>query len=156
MQERYAAARVTIEHFTLPVQTTQKTYSPYGDSDEESDCLPPTPKNTKATEMKIDDSLRVLLKLCLILKLFIMGPRLKHREEIHIVFVLLQNAFLLGGKNITLIMIIQVVCQDGFMVKVYFNIFVIKGMIITQQLSVIIQICLLIERDWHRLLSFME
>ena len=47
MQERYAAARVTIEHFTLPVQTPQKTYSPYGDSDEEFDCLPPTPKIQK-------------------------------------------------------------------------------------------------------------
>ena len=58
MQERYAAARVTIEQFTRPVQTPQKTFSPYDDSDEESDCSPPTPKNTKATEMKIDDSLR--------------------------------------------------------------------------------------------------
>ena len=58
MQERYAAARLTIEEFTHPVQTPQKTFSPYGDSDEESDCSPPTPKNTKATEMKIDDSLR--------------------------------------------------------------------------------------------------
>jgi hypothetical protein len=48
MQERYAAATVTIEHFTLPVQTPQKTYSPYGDSDEESDCSPPTPKKYKS------------------------------------------------------------------------------------------------------------
>ncbi len=47
MQERYDAARVTIEQFTHPVQTPQKTFSPYGESDEESDCSPPTPKNTK-------------------------------------------------------------------------------------------------------------
>jgi hypothetical protein len=48
MQERYAAARITIEHFTLPVQTPQKPFSPYGDSDEESDCSPPTPKKYKS------------------------------------------------------------------------------------------------------------
>ncbi len=60
-----------------------------------------------------------------------MGSRFKHWDEMYIVFVLLQNAFLLGGKTITLIMIIQVVCQDGFMVEVYFNIVMIKGMIIT-------------------------
>ncbi len=59
-----------------------------------------------------------------------------------IVFVLLQHVFLLGGKNIMSIMIIQVVRQDGFMVKVYFNIVMIKGMNITQQLSTILQICL--------------
>jgi hypothetical protein len=74
----------------------------------------------------------------------------------YIVFVLLQNAFLLGGKNITLIMIIQVVRQNGFMVKVYFNIVVIKGMIITQQLPIILQICLIIKQDRHRLRSIME
>ncbi len=41
MQQRYAAARVTVECYTRPVQTPQKTFSPYGDSDEESDCSPP-------------------------------------------------------------------------------------------------------------------
>ncbi len=145
MQERYAVVRRTIEEFTRPVHTSQKTFSPYGDSDEESDCSPSTPKNTKATEKKIDDSLDFLLKLCLILKLFIMGSRFKHWEEMHIVFVLLQNAFLLGGKNITLIMIIQFVHQDSFTVKVYSNIVVIKAMIITQQLPIILQICSIIE-----------
>jgi hypothetical protein len=44
MQQRYAAARVTVERYTRPVQTPQKTSSPYGDSDEESDCSPPLPK----------------------------------------------------------------------------------------------------------------
>ncbi len=61
MQERYAAARLTIEKFTHPVQTPQKTFSPYGDSDEESDCSPPTSTNTKATEKKIDDTLRIFM-----------------------------------------------------------------------------------------------
>ncbi len=54
MQQRYAAARVTVECFTRLVQTPQKTFSPYGDSDEKSDCSPPAPKKTNATEMKID------------------------------------------------------------------------------------------------------
>ncbi len=58
MQERYAVVRHTIEEFTCPVHTSQKTFSPYGDSDEESDHSPSTPKNTKATEKKIDDSLK--------------------------------------------------------------------------------------------------
>jgi hypothetical protein len=58
MQERYAITRVTIDCFTCPVQTPQKTFSPYGASDEESDSSPPTPKKTNATEMKIDKSLR--------------------------------------------------------------------------------------------------
>ncbi len=58
MQERYDVVRLTIEEFTRPVRTPQKTFSPYGDSDEESDCSPPTPTNIKATEKKIDDSLR--------------------------------------------------------------------------------------------------
>ncbi len=52
MQERYAADRLTIEEFTHPVQTPQKTYSPYGDSDEESDCSPPTPTNKKPLKRK--------------------------------------------------------------------------------------------------------
>ncbi len=58
MQERYAVTRVTIDCFTHPVQTPQKTFSPYVDSDEESDSSPPTPKKMNATEMKIDKSLR--------------------------------------------------------------------------------------------------
>jgi hypothetical protein len=62
MQERYAVVRLTIEEFTRPVRTPQKTFSPYGDSDEESDCSPPTPTNTKATENKIDDSLRIFIE----------------------------------------------------------------------------------------------
>jgi hypothetical protein len=62
MQERYAVVRLTIEEFTHPVGTPQKTFSPYGDSDEESDCSPPTPTNTKATEKKIDDTLRIFIE----------------------------------------------------------------------------------------------
>ena len=62
MQERYAVVRLTIEEFTHPVRTPQKVFSPYGDSDEESDCSPPTPTNTKATEKKIDDSLRIFIE----------------------------------------------------------------------------------------------
>ncbi len=62
MQERYAVVRLTIEEFTRPVHTPQKTFSPHCDSDEESDCSPPTPANTKATEKKIDDSLKFFIE----------------------------------------------------------------------------------------------
>ncbi len=62
-----------------------------------------------------------------------MGSGFKHRVEMDIVFVLLWNAFLLRGKNITLLMIIQFVRQDSSMVKVYSNIVMMKGMIIMKQ-----------------------
>jgi hypothetical protein len=62
MQQRYAAARVTVECYTRPVQTPQKTFSPYGDSDEESDCPLPSLKKTDATEMKIDESLKKFIE----------------------------------------------------------------------------------------------
>jgi hypothetical protein len=52
MQERYAVVGLTIEEFTCPVNTPQKTFSPYGDSNEESDCSPPTPTNIKANKRK--------------------------------------------------------------------------------------------------------
>jgi hypothetical protein len=147
MQQRYAAARVTVECFTRPVQTLQKTFSPYGDSDEESDCSPPSPKKTNAIEMEIDEYLKNFIEALPHLELFIVGSSFKHQVEKDIVFVLLRNAFLLGGKNITLIMIIQFVRQDSSMVKVYFNIVVIKGMIIMKQLPFILQICLNLEWD---------
>ena len=105
---------------------------------------------------EIDEYLKNFIEALPHLELFIVGSSFKHQVEKDIVFVLLRNAFLLGGKNITLTMIIQVVCQDSFMVKVYFNIVVIKGMIITQQLSTILQICLIINQDRHRLRSIME
>ncbi len=52
MQERYAVVRLTIEEFTCQVHTPQKTFSPYCDSDEESDSSPPTPTNTKQLKRK--------------------------------------------------------------------------------------------------------
>jgi hypothetical protein len=55
MKERYAVVGLTIEEFTHPVNTPQKTFSPYGDSDEESHCSPPTPTNIKAIEMDYQD-----------------------------------------------------------------------------------------------------
>jgi hypothetical protein len=107
MQERYAVIRGTIKEFTRPVHTSQKTFSLYGDSDEESDRSPPTPKITKATEKKIDISLRNFIEALPHLETLHYGFKVpKHWEEMHIVSALLQNAFLLGGKNIILIMII--------------------------------------------------
>ncbi len=97
--------------------------------------------------MKIDESLINFIEALPYLETLHYGLNLKHRGEMDIVFVLLQNACLLGGKNMTLMMNIQFVWQDSFMVQVYFNIVVIKGVIITQQLPFILQICFKMERD---------
>ncbi len=71
MQERYAVVRLTIEEFTRPVPTPQKVFAPYGNSDEESDCSSLTPTNTKASEEKIDNSMRIFIEA------------LPHLETIH-------------------------------------------------------------------------
>jgi hypothetical protein len=68
-------------------------------------------------------------------------------NEKDIVFVLLQNASLLGEKTISLIMIIQCVEQDIFKVLVFFNIVAIRVMNITQQLPFILQHCFKMEWD---------
>ncbi len=54
MQTRYAAARATVAQYTYPVLIPKNTFSPYGDSDEDSDGPPPSPKKTDATKMKLD------------------------------------------------------------------------------------------------------
>ncbi len=61
MQTRYAAARPTVMQYTRPVPSPKNTYSPYGNSDEDSDGSPPSPKRTDATEMKIDESLQLFI-----------------------------------------------------------------------------------------------
>jgi hypothetical protein len=43
MQTRYTAARATVEHYKHPVQIPKKTFLPYGDSADDSDCPPPSP-----------------------------------------------------------------------------------------------------------------
>jgi hypothetical protein len=43
------------------VPISKKTSSPYGNSDEDSDGPPPSPKRTDATDMKIDKSLQILI-----------------------------------------------------------------------------------------------
>jgi hypothetical protein len=60
MQARYAAVRVTVRKYTLPVVIPKKTSIPYGNM-EESDGGPPSPKQTDATEMKIDKSLQYFI-----------------------------------------------------------------------------------------------
>ncbi len=62
MQTRYAAARATVTQYTRPVPFHKNTFSPYGDSDEDSDGPPPSPKKTDATEMKTDKSLQVFIE----------------------------------------------------------------------------------------------
>jgi hypothetical protein len=62
MQTRYAAARATVAQYTHPVLIPKNTFSPYGNSDEDSDGPPPSPKKTDATEMKIDDFLQIFIE----------------------------------------------------------------------------------------------
>jgi hypothetical protein len=44
------------------VPIPKNTFSPYGNSDEDSDGQPPSPKRTDATEIKIDKSLQVFIE----------------------------------------------------------------------------------------------
>ena len=62
MQTRHAVARATLAHYTRPVLIPKNTFSPYGNSDEDSDGPPPSPKKTDVVEMKIDNSLQVFIE----------------------------------------------------------------------------------------------
>ncbi len=62
MQTRYDAARATVTQYTRPVPIPKNTFSSYGDSYEDSDGPPPSPKKTDATEMKIDKYLQVFIE----------------------------------------------------------------------------------------------
>jgi hypothetical protein len=68
-----------------------------------------------------------------------MDSSFKHQMKKDIVFVLLQNASLLGEKTITLLITIQCVGRDIFKVLVLFNIVAGRAMNITQQLPFILQ-----------------
>ncbi len=83
---------------------------------------------------------------CLTLNLFILNSNFKHQFKKDIVFVLLQNASLLGEKTIALIMIIQCVRLEIFKVLVFFNIVAVRVMNITQQLPFNLQNCK--KREW--------
>jgi hypothetical protein len=76
MLARYAAVRATVTQYTLPVPITKNTSSPYGNSDEDSDGPPPSPKKTDAAAMKIDKSLQVFIEA------------LSHLEPLHYGFKL--------------------------------------------------------------------
>ncbi len=106
MQARYAVARATVLKYTLPVPFSKITSSPYSNSDEDSDGPPPSPKRTDVTEMKIDQSLQIFIDALPHLEPLHYGFKLQASNLKDIVFVLLQNASLLGEKTITLIMII--------------------------------------------------
>jgi surface antigen len=62
MQTRYAAARATVAQYTHTVLIPKNTFSPYGNSDEDSDGPPPSPKKTDATERKLDKYLQVFIE----------------------------------------------------------------------------------------------
>jgi hypothetical protein len=76
MQTRYAVARATVTQYTRPVPISKNTFSPYGDSDEDSDGPYPSPKKTDATEMKIDKYLQAFIEA------------LPHLEPLHLGFKL--------------------------------------------------------------------
>ncbi len=60
VQARYDAARATVLQYTLSVPISKKTSSPYSNSDDDSDCSPPSLKRTDVTEMKTGKSLQNL------------------------------------------------------------------------------------------------
>jgi hypothetical protein len=76
MQARFAAARATVLQYSLPVTISKKTSSPYGNSDDDSDGPPQSPKRTDVTEMKIDKSLQIFIN------------ELPHLEPLHYGFKL--------------------------------------------------------------------
>ncbi len=76
MQTRYATARATVTQYTHPVPILKNTFSPYGNSDDDSDGPPPSLKKTDATEMKIDKYLQVFIEA------------LPHLESLHYRFKL--------------------------------------------------------------------
>ncbi len=79
MQTRYAAARATVVQYTHPVLIPKNTFSPYGDSDEDSDGPPPSPKKTDATEMKINESLQIFIEALPHLEPLHMDSSFKHQ-----------------------------------------------------------------------------
>jgi hypothetical protein len=132
--------------YTLPVPISKKTSSPYGDSDEDSDGPPPSPKRTDATEMKIDKSLQIFIDALPHLEPFHYGFKLQASNLKGYCFCPLVKCLSPLKKNIKFIMIIHGVVQDIFKVLVLFNIVAIRVMNFTEQLPFILQHC--IKREW--------
>jgi hypothetical protein len=109
MQTRYAAARATVTQYTRPVPIPKNTFLPYGNSDEDFDGPPPSPKKIDATEMKIDKYLQVFIEALPHLEPLHYGFKLQASNEKGYYIFLLQNALLIGEENITLLTIIQCV-----------------------------------------------
>jgi hypothetical protein len=147
MQTRHAVARATLAHYTRPVLIPKNTFSPYGNSDEDSDGPPPSSKKTDATEMKLDKYLQVFIEALPHLKTLHYGFKLQALNVKGYCFCALAKFLSPWRKNITLIMIVQCVEQDIFKVLVFFNIVTIRGTIITQQIPFILQHCLKMEWD---------
>jgi hypothetical protein len=147
MQTRYAAARATVVQYTRPKLIPNNIFLPYGDSDEDSDGPPPSPKKTDATEVKINKSLQIFIEALPHLETLHYGFKFQASNGNEYCFCALPKCLSPWRKNITLMMIIQCVEQEFFKVLVFFNIVVIRGMIITQQLPFILQHCLKMEWD---------
>jgi hypothetical protein len=99
MQARYDATNATVLKYTLPVLISKKTSSPYSNSDDDSDGSPPSLKRADATAMKIDKSLHLFIDVLPHLEPLHYGFKLQASIKKDIVFVLLQNASLLGEKT---------------------------------------------------------
>ncbi len=81
MQTRYTAARATVAQYTCPVLIPKSTFLLYGNSDEDSDDPPPSPKKTDATEMKSDKYLQVFVEALPHLETLHYGFKLKALNE---------------------------------------------------------------------------
>ncbi len=105
MPARYDVARATVLEYTLPVPISKKTSSQYSNSDEDSDGSPPSPKRTDATEMKIDESLLVIIEALRHLEPLYYGFKLQPSNQKRYCFCPLAKCLTPWKKTIMLIMI---------------------------------------------------
>ncbi len=109
MQARYAAVRAAVRQYKHQAAISKNKFSPYGDSDENSDGPPPSPKKTDATEMKIDKPLQVFIEALPYLEPLHYGFKLQALNEKGYCICSLTKCLTPWRKKITLLMIIQCV-----------------------------------------------
>ncbi len=138
MQARYAAVRATVTQYTLPVLIPKNTSSPYGDSVEDSDGPPPSPKKTDATEMKIDKPLQVFIEALPHLEPCHYGFKLQASHEKEYCICGLAKCLTPWRRKYQIIDYHSVCGIRPFQGVVLFNIVAGKVMIIIQQLPFIL------------------
>jgi hypothetical protein len=147
MQARYAVARATVLEYTLPVPISKKTSSQYSNSDEDSDGSPPSSKKTDATEMKIDESLKVFIEALPHLEPLHYGFKLKHQIKRIYCFCPLAKCLSPWRKKHHNDNDYSVCGVRHFQRPLFFIIVAERVMNITQQLHFILQNCLKMEWD---------